>query len=142
MSHLDYPRKKIGKGNPYSCCAHCGVSDPAINGKLENHAEHCEYRKKHEASSKIFNEDSLRAAIVTVWGEHGVHAEIFDMMRQHIKNLEAAQKLNEKAFDTMEIKATHYKMQLDLIKEKLISWATVDTTVPSHIILETLKDLK
>lgn len=29
-----------------------------------------------------FNEDSLRAAIVSVWGEHGAHADVFD----HIVN--------------------------------------------------------
>lgn len=26
----------------------------------------------------LFNEDSLREAIVGVWGEHGAHAEVFD----------------------------------------------------------------
>lgn len=41
----DYPTKPIGGGNPYRCCVHCGVSEPAINGNLENHQEWCEYRK-------------------------------------------------------------------------------------------------
>lgn len=30
--------------------------------------------------AKIFNEDSLRADIVGVWGEHGAHIDVFDHM--------------------------------------------------------------
>lgn len=40
----DYPKRKIGGGNPYWCCAYCGISDPQINGQIKNHASHCEYR--------------------------------------------------------------------------------------------------
>lgn len=29
-------------------------------------------------SERRFNEDSLRAEIVKVWGEHGAHVEVFD----------------------------------------------------------------
>lgn len=42
----DYPRERIAKNNPYKCCAYCKVSDPAINGSLENHMEWCEYRQR------------------------------------------------------------------------------------------------
>jgi hypothetical protein len=28
----------------------------------------------------LFNEDSLRAAIVDRWGEHGAHVDVFDML--------------------------------------------------------------
>lgn len=31
-------------------------------------------------STGIFNEDSLRAAIVDRWGEYGAHVEVFDHM--------------------------------------------------------------
>jgi hypothetical protein len=30
--------------------------------------------------SNLFNEASLRAAIVSVWGEHGAHIDVFDHM--------------------------------------------------------------
>lgn len=48
----DYPTEPIGGSNPYHCCAHCGVSDPEINGQLEAHAEGCEYRVKYEKHLK------------------------------------------------------------------------------------------
>jgi hypothetical protein len=41
---FDYPNEPIGGGNPYYCCKYCKVSDPQINGKLENHRTWCEYR--------------------------------------------------------------------------------------------------
>ena len=41
---VDYPKKAIGKGNPYYRCAFCGVSDPEINGQIENHRPWCKYR--------------------------------------------------------------------------------------------------
>lgn len=44
----DYPTEPIGGGNPYHCCAYCGVSQPQINGELKNHLEHCMYRKFKE----------------------------------------------------------------------------------------------
>lgn len=44
----DYPNESIGGGNPYWRCSFCGISDPQINGKLENHAKDCEYRLKNE----------------------------------------------------------------------------------------------
>lgn len=28
----------------------------------------------------VFNEDNLREAIVSVWGEHGAHVDLFDFM--------------------------------------------------------------
>jgi len=42
--YTDYPNRPIGGGNPYWCCCHCGRSDPEINGRLEGHSDHCEYR--------------------------------------------------------------------------------------------------
>jgi hypothetical protein len=42
----DYPNEPIGDGNPYYRCSYCKISDPEINGYLENHAEWCEYRIK------------------------------------------------------------------------------------------------
>lgn len=44
----DYPKKRIGKGNPYYECACCGVSDPEINGRIEGHRVYCEWRKREE----------------------------------------------------------------------------------------------
>lgn len=40
----DYPTEPIGGGNPYHRCIYCHVSDPQINGKLENHYNFCKYR--------------------------------------------------------------------------------------------------
>lgn len=45
----DYPTKPIGDGNPYSCCSYCEVSEPEINGRLEEHREWCTYRKQKES---------------------------------------------------------------------------------------------
>ena len=45
MMFNDYLTRPIGGGNPYQCCSYCGVSQPAINGNLENHLEWCEYRR-------------------------------------------------------------------------------------------------
>lgn len=46
--NVDYPKKKMGKGNPYYCCRFCSRTDPEINGKIENHAANCEYRLSKE----------------------------------------------------------------------------------------------
>ena len=50
--HTDYPKEPIGGGNPYKRCAYCGISDPQINGEIENHADWCEYRKQKEAAMR------------------------------------------------------------------------------------------
>lgn len=42
--YADYTKARIGGQNPYYKCTHCGISDPQINGKLENHLDTCEYR--------------------------------------------------------------------------------------------------
>lgn len=52
-TYNDYPREPIAKNNPYQCCAYCKVSDPAINGSLENHMEWCEYRQKKERQEEL-----------------------------------------------------------------------------------------
>lgn len=36
-----------------------------------------------------FDESSLRADIVEKWGEHGAHAEVFDIMLAEIERLRA-----------------------------------------------------
>ena len=41
--YTDYPSVSIGRRNPYYCCAHCGVSDPQINGRLEGHLPDCKW---------------------------------------------------------------------------------------------------
>ena len=35
---------------------------------------------------EVFNEDSLRAAIVETWGEHGAHVDLFDFMLTVIRS--------------------------------------------------------
>ena len=47
--YCDYPNEPIGGDNPYYRCSYCKISDPQINGYLENHAEWCEYRIEMEA---------------------------------------------------------------------------------------------
>lgn len=45
----DYPNEPIGGGNPYYRCFYCKISDPQINGQIDNHLDSCEYRiKKNE----------------------------------------------------------------------------------------------
>ena len=41
--YSDYPKEPIGGSNPYYKCLACGVSDPQINGQLENHAKDCDW---------------------------------------------------------------------------------------------------
>jgi len=51
--HSDYPSVPTNdRSNPYYMCAHCGETDPAINGRIEGHAEWCEYRIRKEAEVK------------------------------------------------------------------------------------------
>lgn len=45
----DYPKRKIGKNNPYWMCADCEVSDPEINGEIGNHRPECRWRKEQES---------------------------------------------------------------------------------------------
>lgn len=47
--YSDYPNEPIGDDNPYYCCSLCGISDPQINGQIENHGSWCLYRKVKEA---------------------------------------------------------------------------------------------
>ena len=49
------------------------------------------------ASADTWNEDDLRAAIVSVWGEHGAHVDVFD----HILRLARAQAQAERADATL-----------------------------------------
>lgn len=51
--HSDYPSEPIGGDNPYYCCSFCGISDPAINGNIEGHLEHCQYRIEKEKEQKV-----------------------------------------------------------------------------------------
>lgn len=51
--HSDYPSVPTDEpSNPYYMCAHCGITDPQINGEIKNHQEWCEYRIKKEAEGK------------------------------------------------------------------------------------------
>jgi len=51
--HSDYPSVPTeDKDNPYYMCAHCGITDPQINGEIKNHQEWCEYRIRKEAERK------------------------------------------------------------------------------------------
>ena len=50
--YSDYPTvPSEDPGNPYYECAHCGRTDPQINGEIKNHAEWCEYRINKENGS-------------------------------------------------------------------------------------------
>jgi hypothetical protein len=48
-----YPKERIGGRNPYHRCAYCKVSDPQINGELENHADWCEYKQRKLLEQKV-----------------------------------------------------------------------------------------
>ncbi len=47
--YFDYPKEKIGGGNPYYRCSACGLADPQINGALDGHRTSCSWRKEQEA---------------------------------------------------------------------------------------------
>lgn len=44
----DYPKESIGGGNPYYCCSSCKLSDPQINGEINNHVFTCAYRQEKQ----------------------------------------------------------------------------------------------
>jgi hypothetical protein len=44
----DFQTVPIGGDNPYYKCAHCGRSEPEINGNLYNHYSDCSFRLKRE----------------------------------------------------------------------------------------------
>lgn len=50
--YFDYPKERIGKGNPYYRCIYCKRSDPEINGKLEGHSKDCKWRLEREKELK------------------------------------------------------------------------------------------
>src|SRR4051812_8893391 len=68
-----YPNEPIGGGNPYYMCSSCKLSDPQINGKIENHLEWCEYRLKKEKelnpSSCECNAQKAVSEIITYFKE-------------------------------------------------------------------------
>jgi len=47
-----YPKKRLGKNNPYYGCESCGVSDPQISGNLDNHAANCEWVRNRRIQLK------------------------------------------------------------------------------------------
>lgn len=51
--YYDYEKEPIGGGNPYYRCTDCKISDPQINGRLDGHAEWCEYRIQKERELTI-----------------------------------------------------------------------------------------
>ena len=64
--YSDYPKERIGGGNPYYRCSFCGVSDPQINGRLEGHHTDCEYRIKKE--NPVLDFKIISVVIVTGHG--------------------------------------------------------------------------
>lgn len=56
--YSDYPTNPIGDGNPYYQCSDCGVSVPEINGRLDRHRSHCEYRNRKEAEGYKDKDDN------------------------------------------------------------------------------------
>lgn len=60
--YCDYPTEPIGGGNPYYRCVSCKISDPQINGQLENHAKDCEWvaNKRIQLSTEKATKDLLK----------------------------------------------------------------------------------
>jgi hypothetical protein len=44
----DYPKERIGGSNPYYCCSYCKMSEPQINGRINNHSLWCKYRMEKQ----------------------------------------------------------------------------------------------
>lgn len=65
--YFDYPKQRIDKRNPYMACSHCHNSDPAINGRLEGHAEHCAYRLAKEAELRQLARQRGEPSIATLY---------------------------------------------------------------------------
>jgi len=53
LESSDYPKKKLGQGNPYYGCAECGRSDPEINGDSKKHEKYCSYYKDNSRPTKV-----------------------------------------------------------------------------------------
>lgn len=49
-SYYGYPTEKIRGGNPYNKCSACGVSEPAINGRIVGHDKNCCWRGHKEGN--------------------------------------------------------------------------------------------
>ena len=55
---MQFETKPIGGGNPYYCCASCGISFPQINGYLNRHSESCDFRE--EIENDIIKQEMLK----------------------------------------------------------------------------------
>lgn len=69
--YTGYPTRRIGKGNPYHACAHCGISEPAINGRLEGHLRSCEWRMHKEQEIDLARIVSLRESLPPITKRKG-----------------------------------------------------------------------
>lgn len=75
--------------------------------------------------SEAWNEEDLRADIVSVWGEHGAHADVFDWMVKRISELEreceawhhAYDLLAERRVDDIEELEAKLAAQKDLVRQ-------------------------
>ena len=43
-----YPTEPVGGSNPYYRCVYCKLTDPQINGEINNHLLSCQYRKEKQ----------------------------------------------------------------------------------------------
>ena len=68
----DFPTIPIGGSNPYHKCLYCGRSVPEINGRLERHADWCEYRINKEMELKI---EPLKE-IAMKWSDPQIQADL------------------------------------------------------------------
>jgi hypothetical protein len=94
----DYPKIKIGKGNPYYMCK-CGVSDPQINGKLENHSSDCEWALNKHKEVNMKNNKLWRIAetleILSLELDCSVKEIVYLLEGQLLSEEEASQLLSE-----------------------------------------------
>jgi len=89
--YSDYENEPIGDNNPYYRCIHCKISDPEINGRLEGHAEWCEYRIKKEQELKIKNtNDSIEDLISKIkkWYNRNKYAIEMGVPSEEVEEIE------------------------------------------------------
>jgi hypothetical protein len=61
----------------------------------------------------VFNEETLRAEIARVWGEHGAHMEVYDMLcRDLVKTKEYLRTVQQQTDDAI-AGAQQFKKQLE-----------------------------
>lgn len=102
----DYPKEPIGGGNPYWCCSSCKLSDPQINGDINNHTFTCSYRQEKQGYK--LNSDQLYDLLDELYRED---LEVYTVVVMAISEIE----------DHRDVKAALARLRVDADKLRMVS---------------------